>query len=181
LGNIIVNDPEGVLAIMDAPSTSQNFKKLSSETLIATLTTVKPEALVHYLDIHSEMQLNATQGSTLIQNLALKDPQAAIDWGAKQPWLEALPQLYDSVVSGWAKADAYAASSWVTALPTGPEKDAAVVGLTKSILPSEPESALVWCASIQDPTVRAAQLNLVKQEMVRLGLKPQQTLENLGQ
>jgi len=81
--------------------------------------------------------LSAVKGA-----MAIKDPdlrkeclgQAVLEWSDRNPDL---------------------ASGWITKLPTGPDRDAAIGGLVTRLATADPAAATEWAAAISDETLRS--------------------------
>jgi hypothetical protein len=69
-------------------------------------------------------------------------------------------------VSGWAQADAFAASEWLASQPAGPLRDAAVQGLIGALSQNSPEDALEWAATLTDQQQRESQQMMIVQSLV---------------
>ncbi len=69
----------------------------------------------------------------------------------------------DAAVGHWLALDAPAAMDWVGRLPSGPATDGAValVAQQPDLLHTQPELALDWAESIQDPPLRSRTLGRV--------------------
>ena len=90
-----------------------------------------------------------------LKSAAERDPADAVSFLPKVA-PEDRPQSYQTVAESWTRKDPEAASGWIDQLPSGKEKDQAIVGMTNSIGSKEPDSATLWAATIQDPGTRAA-------------------------
>ncbi len=66
------------------------------------------------------------------------------------------PELYNAISRSWANSDSYGNSEWVASLPEGPNRDQAAAGLIPQLAAREPQSAMAWTRSIQDPAVQEA-------------------------
>jgi hypothetical protein len=66
--------------------------------------------------------------------------------------------LLESATTQLARQDVTLASSRVSAMAPGPDRDAAIKGLFEPAYEIEPDSALIWVASIGDSSTRASQV-----------------------
>lgn len=83
-------------------------------------------------------------------------------------FLESLPpnkinsRYYAYLAGQWYQQDGLAASKWVSELPTGREKDTAIMILTSEIAAGDPATARTWAESISDEFLRAKALQAVE-------------------
>ena len=72
--------------------------------------------------------------------------------------LDGRKEAMGSVMGLWSETEPEKASAWLVTQPTGASKDTGIVTLANSQVKSDPEAALTWAATINDPTTRALQL-----------------------
>ena len=60
------------------------------------------------------------------------------------------------MVTGWCSHDPAAAADWISGLPDGGVKDAAIQPLVAAVRQNDPETAFSWGLSVQDSAKRAA-------------------------
>lgn len=93
----------------------------------------------------------AAPGITYFSQMwAQSDPAQAVNWALTLPPETQLAAVGGAVQS-WVKWDDAAASAWADALPAGPVRDAAAVGLAKSLAGVDLPSAMAWAANVSDP------------------------------
>jgi len=61
--------------------------------------------------------------------------------------------------SAWTRKDHKGAGEWLTGLPPGPARDAAIAGFSETIRRFEPEAAAAWADAISDPEKRIQELS----------------------
>lgn len=92
----------------------------------------------------------------IIRHWSTTDPQAALNRLVREP--TPLPETCEAVVNQWTLHDPTAASTWVAALAPGPNRDAAIKGLTTSLTDDDAQpdfpAALMWSLSMTDPPSR---------------------------
>jgi hypothetical protein len=70
-------------------------------------------------------------------------------------------QVISGAVKHWSQIDPTAASNWLTAQPSGPERDQSVAVYSEAVSVEQPQRAATWAASILDPAARQAALTQV--------------------
>ena len=116
------------------------------------------EAFVRSLN---DDNLAAETIETFVRTLAETDPTQAMDW---QTSLSQSDQIYNPespaiIMEEWSRTDSVAASTWLNDTPSGPQRDAAIVGFTNTMLNFDPEAAAAWSNTISAPEQRFEQLN----------------------
>lgn len=97
---------------------------------------------------------------TYVESRAEADPSAAAAWFSK---LDPQDPIYSmdhawTILNTWAESDSVAASAWLSEQRFGPSRDAAVAGFVESVQRFEPEAAIAWAGTIEDPKLRYKQL-----------------------
>jgi hypothetical protein len=97
--------------------------------------------------------------------LRLADPVSAVKavLAIKEPELR--KECMRQAVLEWSDRNPDLASGWITKLPTGPDKDAAIGGLVTRLAPADPGAANEWAATISDEALRSETIR-------RLGEQP---------
>jgi hypothetical protein len=95
-----------------------------------------------------------------VRTLAQQDPVEAISWQAKLSPEDPLnqPENLETILQEWSRTDSVAASTWLSEVQPGPQRDAAIVGFTTTISEFDPEVAVAWSNSISDPNKRVETL-----------------------
>lgn len=78
-----------------------------------------------------------------------KDPFPATQWVLMNPEVLTAP-IFEYAIHRWALTDPEACSGWLTTLPAGAQKDAAVAGLVAALQQRDPGAALAWTMEIRD-------------------------------
>ena len=71
------------------------------------------------------------------------------------------PGLISRLSEAWIASDPAAASTWISSLPTGESRDAAVASLVGEMAVWEPESAFEWTGMLSESDHRLAQASKV--------------------
>jgi hypothetical protein len=112
-----------------------------------------------------------------VRTRAQSNPVEAMTWqaslGADDPINQ--PDNAEIIMQEWSRTDSVAASTWLNDTPAGPQRDAAIVGFTHTMLDFEPEAAVAWSNSMTDPEARVQQLNRAIQHWARS--QPAEALE----
>ena len=90
-----------------------------------------------------------------------KEPQAAADWYLGQVSEEVRPRAIRDVVGHWAKGDANAPGEWLSQFEPGPGTNEARAAFSQQVAGMDPESAIQWSETIDDPTMRVQSLTNV--------------------
>ena len=96
-----------------------------------------------------------------IRARAEQDPaNATAQWLANLPMSDPIysEENNSALMQVWAESDSIAASEWLSQMPVGPQRDAAIAGFSKSIERFEPEAATIWANSMGDPIRRVERL-----------------------
>ena len=98
---------------------------------------------------------------TYVRTRAQDNPTEAMDWLSALPATDPLnlPQSSEVIMQEWSRTDSVAASTWLNDAATGPQRDAAIVGFTTTMLDFDPEAAAAWSNTISEPNQRVEQLN----------------------
>ena len=89
-------------------------------------------------------------------------PAETMNWQSKLSAQDPLNQPENAriIMQEWSRTDSVAASSWLSTQAAGPERDAAILGFSDTMLGFEPEAATAWANYISSPEIRAQQLQL---------------------
>ena len=116
-----------------------------------------------------------------VRTLAQDDPANAIDWYDSLDTNDPLnqPENIEIILQEWGRTDSVTASQWLSKTAPGPQRDAAIVGFTKSIAEFDPEIATTWSADIADPKIRTENLTQNVQKWAQI--QPEQALDWIRQ
>ncbi|MBX3743088.1 MAG: hypothetical protein KF712_19035 [Akkermansiaceae bacterium] len=91
----------------------------------------------------------------------LADPVSAVKavLATKDPELR--KECLRQAVLEWSDRNPDLASEWITKLPTGPDKDAAIGALVTRLAPADPATATEWAATIADEALRSETIRRV--------------------
>ena len=90
---------------------------------------------------------------------AESDPRAALDWLNTLEAGEARTAGMSAALAEWVKrGDPMEASKYLAELPGSPERDSAVGGFARVLARSDPQSAVQWAETIEEPEIRAKTL-----------------------
>ena len=124
---------------------------------------VNPEEAEQFLRSVNEAYAAPVAIETYVRTLAQNDPSQAMEWQTALPVTDPLntPNNSEVIMQEWSRTDSVAASSWLNEAATGPQRDAAIVGFTTTMLDFDPEAAIAWSNTISEPNQRVDQLNRV--------------------
>lgn len=89
---------------------------------------------------------------------ARTDPGRAVQGLEKLPDELKTPEVITGFAQSLTQANVTRASAWVSQLPAGSQKDAAIGGLVQGLRETYPAEALTWAAAVTDPDQRRASL-----------------------
>lgn len=90
------------------------------------------------------------------------DATAATSYLQKNPEIVTSQEI-QSTAKNWVKSDPESASQWLTTLPAGERKDAAINGMLDVLKWHDPASSLAWAGQISQPEARhAAQASILR-------------------
>lgn len=115
-----------------------------------------------------------------VHTLAQGNPEEALDWQAglsPDDPLNSTTNL-ETILQEWGRTDSVAASAWLSEAPSGPQRDAAIIGFTKTMSEFDPEVAVAWSNSISEPNQRVETLTQNFQNWVTT--QPEQAREWLN-
>lgn len=105
---------------------------------------------------------------TLAGQWTHQDPQAATQWLnslSAEDQFTAMPKM----MTAWMQSDPMSASQWLAQYPSGSAKDQSILAMTQStVLARDPEAALAWSASIEDPQLRQEALHATASHWQRI-------------
>lgn len=101
---------------------------------------------------------------SVAEGWAQHDPRSALDWYISLPIVGAEAQREGSYIlfSDLASVDFVAAERCMEKLPSGPSRDAAIVGFVETLMNQEPERAIPWIRKVEDPEERADLLQFAR-------------------
>ncbi len=126
---------------------------------------INPDEAEQFLRSINEAYEKPVAIETYVRTLAQNDPIQAMDWQSALPATDPLntPNNSEVIMQEWSRTDSVAASSWLNEAADGPQRDAAIVGFTTTMLDFDPEAAIAWSNTISKPDQRIDQLNRVIQ------------------
>ena len=99
---------------------------------------------------------------------ASDNPRAAADWVLTLPAGELKSTQIAQVTQSWARYDPVNAADWLLSQhPPSPALDPAVQSLVNTVMKSNPEGAVMWASTINDPKLRASTLVNASREWLR--------------
>jgi hypothetical protein len=126
-------------------------------------TQINPAEAEQFLRSINEAYEKPVAIATYVRTRAQTDPAQAMHWQSSLPATDPLNTANNSeiIMQEWSRTDSVAASSWLNEAATGPQRDAAIIGFTNTMLDFEPEAAIAWSNTISHPEQRVEQLNRV--------------------
>ncbi len=83
------------------------------------------------------------------RNLAVKNPEAALEWVAKLP-ADSKADARAAAVEAWMRFRPEAAADYARKLPAGPERDSVLVTVTRTFAWTAPEQAAAWLQTLPE-------------------------------
>jgi hypothetical protein len=119
-----------------------------------------PEAAGQLLRAVTEAHEAPGSVDAYVRTLAQEDPAEAINWQTNLSPDDPLnkPGNLETILQEWSRTDSVAASVWLSKAPSGPQRDAAIIGFVRTMSEFEPEVAVTWSNSISDPNRRVETL-----------------------
>lgn len=159
----------GVLALDDiaAMPASRNRNELL-ERLAGELSEIDLLAATRRLDSIDDPEVLSATVPDFAQELARKDPQAALQFASKY---EDNPDLYAramaEAIEEWAEKDPYEAGLYLNEQPASPALDRAVAEYSREAARVDPDAAMTFAISVQDDGLRADTIRRVAQDWSR--------------
>ncbi|HBM85423.1 MAG TPA: hypothetical protein DD423_01295 [Opitutae bacterium] len=128
-----------------------------------------PEDAAHFLrSVHTAYKAPAAI-EAYVRTRAQGDPIEAMDWQSSLSADDPINQPGNAgvIMQEWSRTDSVAASTWLSEKEAGPQRDAAIIGFTSTMLDFEPEAAAAWSNTIANPDTRVQQLNRSIQSWAR--------------
>jgi hypothetical protein len=115
-----------------------------------------------------------------IRTRAQSDPVDAMAWQGALSSDDPLnqPDNPTIIMQEWSRSDSVAASTWLNNTQAGPQRDAAIIGFSNTMLEFDPEAAAAWSNTMADPNARLEQLKRSIQQWA--GTAPSAALEWLN-
>jgi hypothetical protein len=122
-----------------------------------------------------------TEKSVFAQSVALTwiafEPAVAVPWLMDNTMQTERANIVELATSIWVQSDANATAKWLSTLPKGKDSDLGVATLARNIVAIEPETALGWAKTIDNPTTRRlTMIDVISQWRVR---EPERSVEAL--
>ena len=130
---------------------------------IQQYTQINPTEAEQFLRSINEAYEKPVAVETYIRTFAQNDPAQAMNWQNNLSATDPLNTASNSeiIMQEWSRTDSVAASTWLNDAAAGPQRDAAIIGFTTTMLDYEPEAAIAWSNTISAPEQRVEQLNRV--------------------
>ena len=92
----------------------------------------------------------------------------AIDWASGLTDPDEQAAAYRSVAAGWMSEDSHRASAWISTLPLGKPRDAAVLAMAQQVASTDPDLSWQWGLTMTDPGLRTQALGHAARAWSRL-------------
>ena len=90
-------------------------------------------------------------------------------------------EAWQAIAQHWLEEDPHEASRWISTLPTGGARDAAVLTMARHIQDSDPDLSWKWALTVGDPVLKIETLRQVTQSWNRRdAAAARRALENSG-
>ena len=119
------------------------------------------DAAVTHLYSLEDSELTRKLQLALASRWSQDDPAAAAAFAITVEHNSTRLKAAGQVARNWLRLDSFFASAWIDKLPVGPVRDAAVEELIEHVRPGDPDSALEWAQSLDDPGARARMVQVV--------------------
>ena len=128
---------------------------------IRQYTQIAPAEAAQFLRRLNQAEQAPAAIEAYLRTRAQSNPLETMAWQAKLGADDPLNQRQNTaiIMQEWSRSDSVAASVWLNAAAAGPQRDAAIVGFSDTMLDFEPEAAMAWSNTISDPAARVAELN----------------------
>ena len=109
------------------------------------------------IEIAEEVPEELRQGywKGVVTQIGWKDPVRATEFLGNLSEGPLLSEAYERIMRSWTKTDEFAAAKWLAELPPSESKDKAVRMFSDQLVSIDPERAVQWASSINDPNRRA--------------------------
>lgn len=130
---------------------------------IQQYTQINPTEAEQFLRSINEAYEKPVAIETYVHTRAQQNPAQAMHWQSNLPPSDPLYTASNAeiIMQEWSRTDSVAASTWLNDAAAGPQRDAAIIGFTNTMLDFEPEAASAWSNTISQPEQRVEQLNRV--------------------
>jgi hypothetical protein len=140
-----------------ASLTDERMKSGAFDTVIQQLTRSDPDRAMEFVKQHAGEDFARGAAGSLAQELARKDIQKGLEFAGSLTG-PAQARAYGQIVNEWMDRDEGAhsveASQFVGSLPAGAGRDAGAAAIARRVVGDDPEAAIAWASSIQDPQNR---------------------------
>ena len=127
----------------------------------------QPRLAADLVDTMSSGPVKLRAANSLLESWAGENPLAAADWLRRRPELSANATTCSVVTREWAEWDADGAAQWVSGLPFGASRTAAVEALVEKTTATAPALAATWATQIADPAKRIRTLTTIATTWLR--------------
>ncbi|MDP4645047.1 MAG: hypothetical protein NWS71_11460 [Opitutales bacterium] len=159
----------GVMALDDlaAMPATQNRRELL-ERLADELGETDPAAAAVHLSSIKDTEILRTAVPEVAQEWARNDPQAAVEFvsGYKEN-TEVYARAMAEAIEEWAERDPYEAGVYLNSLPASPDLDRSVAEYSREVARVDPDGAMSFAVSVNDPRIRADTIRRVARDWQR--------------
>ena len=108
------------------------------------------------IEIAEELPEALRQGywKGVVTQIGWKDPVKATEFLGNLEEGPLLAEAYETIMRAWTKTDEFEAAKWLAELPPSDSKDKAVRMFSDQLISIDPERAVQWASSINDPNRR---------------------------
>lgn len=159
----------GVMALDDlaAMPSTQNRRELL-ERLADELGETDPAGAAVRLASITDTEILRTAVPEVAQEWARNDPQAAVEFvSGYQENTEVYTRGMAVAIEEWAERDPYEAGVYLNSLPASPELDRSVAEYSREVARVDPDGAMSFAVSVNDPRLRADTIRRVARDWQR--------------
>ncbi|MBK1882796.1 hypothetical protein JIN85_10245 [Luteolibacter pohnpeiensis] len=92
--------------------------------------------------------------SKIAESYSREDPQQTVQWLESIPGGEDTSNAMQSAFADWARKNPEASGEYINQMPASSQKDWAINGFATNVVGKDPQTAIAWANSVQDPKVR---------------------------
>ncbi|MGJ8650090.1 MAG: hypothetical protein ACSHX4_07015 [Opitutaceae bacterium] len=159
----------GVMALDDlaAMPATQNRRELL-ERLADELGETDPAAAAVHLSSIKDTEILRTAVPEVAQEWARNDPQAAVEFVSDyKENTEVYSRAMAEAIEEWAERDPYEAGVYLNSLPASPDLDRSVAEYSREVARVDPDGAMSFAVSVNDPRIRADTIRRVARDWQR--------------
>jgi hypothetical protein len=137
--------------------TDADMKRGAFDAVAQQLMRTDSDKAAEFVKQHAGEEFARGAIGNVAESIARENPQKALEFAGKLNG-EAQARAYGEAIGEWLNrergAQSLEASQFVSQMPPGPNRDAGAVAIARSISREDPQAAIAWAGSIQNPSER---------------------------